>query len=169
MKWLVDSPKVHACSAKLHAFDRYCMLGAPFKIPLQDIPEGSLLDAEPMELEEEENINSDLDDLIQEYLSENEEFEEEFTLGNSEDEEVDFAKQFLNPIYEGHCANHLTLLLAFFSFLHNFGKNSPNFMNNLLSLVLLCLPEKHSFPDTVGALKKVNNYPIVFIFLPLHM
>lgn len=139
------------------------MFGDVFVLSLQEIPEENILNSEPMELEEEEDTHLDLDDLINEYLSGSEDFEDDDPLYNSEDEDVDFSKEFLNPIYTGHCANHLTLLLAFFSFLHKFGKNSPTFMNNLLSLVLLCLPEKHSFPHTVGSLKKVGNL-IVFIF-----
>ena len=57
-----------------------------------------------------------------------------------EDEELE------RGVYNNHCTSKLALLLAFFSFVHSFGKNSPKFMSRLLTLVLLCLPTEHTFP-----------------------
>jgi hypothetical protein len=35
------------------------------------------------------------------------------------------------PIYEGHCSSYLGVLLAFFTFTHLYGKNSPNFAKKI--------------------------------------
>jgi hypothetical protein len=59
------------------------------------------------------------------------------------------------PIYEGHCSSYLGVLLAFFTFTHLYGKNSPNFAKKLLALLLLCLPVEHQFPNSIGNMKKV--------------
>jgi hypothetical protein len=69
-----------------------------------------------------------------------------------------FTQEMLEPIYPGHCSSSLGVMLAFFSFIHLYGKNSPNFGKKLLALLLLCFPKKHTFPDSITKLKKVSMH-----------
>lgn len=69
--------------------------------------------------------------------------------------EVNDTNALLEPIYDGHNSSILAVLLAFFSFVQNYGRNSPKFANKLLSLVLLCFPINHKFPSNISHSKKV--------------
>lgn len=77
---------------------------------------------------------------------------------NNTAEKEDFIdiEDMKKPIYHGHCSSYLGVLLAFFTFIHVFGKNSPTISKKLLALILLCLPKEHDFPDSIGKIKKVT-------------